>query len=44
MEEYVDHFFNMHEFSATHTDNYCNGEHEETWPLCAYVWQRGNSM
>lgn len=33
MEEYVDHFFNVHEFSSTQADNYCSGEHEETWSL-----------
>lgn len=38
MEEYVDYFFNMYEFSLIYIDNYCNGEYEETWFLCAYVW------
>lgn len=44
MEEYVDHFFNVHEFSSTQADNYCSGEHEETWSFVHYAWQCGNSI
>lgn len=43
MEEYIDHFFNVHEFNPTHADN-CRGEHEETWSFCTYAWQCGNSI
>lgn len=25
----------MHEFNPRHVDNYCSGEHEKTWSLCA---------
>lgn len=26
-------FFNVHEFHPKHGKNYCNREHEETWPF-----------
>lgn len=44
MEEYIDHFFNVHEFSPTHDADNCNGEHEETWSFCTYVWKCRNSI
>lgn len=43
MEEYIDHFFNVHEFNPTHADHY-RREHEETWSFCTYAWQCGNSI
>lgn len=38
MEEYIDHFFNVHEFNPTHADH-CRREHEETW---SFVHMRGS--
>lgn len=38
MEEYIDHFFNVHEFNPTHADH-CRREHEETW---SFVHMCGN--
>lgn len=42
-EEYIDPFFNVHEFNPTHADN-CNGEQEETRAFRAHARQCGNSI